>query len=71
MRKPDSRIYTLTCEQAGSKPTAAVFLDDNYDNIEAARALGIEVVHVGLDPLVAIAELQEILGRRGTKVKNR
>lgn len=71
MRKPDSRIYTLTCEQAGSKPTAAVFLDDNYDNIEAARALGIEVVHVGLDPLVAIAELQEILSRRGTKVKNR
>jgi putative hydrolase of the HAD superfamily len=65
MRKPDPRIYLLTCEQAGVAPEAAVFLDDNTDNVAAARALGIETVHVGRDPLATVAELRGILDRRG------
>jgi putative hydrolase of the HAD superfamily len=65
MRKPDPRIYELTCARAGVAPEAAVFLDDNRDNVAAARALGIETVHVGRDPLATVAELQEILERRG------
>ncbi len=69
MRKPDPKIYSLTCEQAGVAPTAAVFLDDNRDNIDAARSMGIEVVHVGLDPLVAIDELRTILDQRGIKTR--
>jgi epoxide hydrolase-like predicted phosphatase len=72
MRKPDRRIYELTCERAGAHPTASVFLDDNRENVAAARALGIETVHVGRDPLVAVAELRAILDRRGvTSVKPR
>jgi epoxide hydrolase-like predicted phosphatase len=65
MRKPDPRIYELTCARAGVRPEDAVFLDDNRDNVAAARALGIETVHVGPDPRVTIAELQAILDRRG------
>ena len=65
MRKPDRRIYELTCELAGADPEAAVFLDDNADNVEAAGALGIETVHVGIDPFAAISELDAILDRRG------
>ena len=65
LRKPDRRIYELTCERAGADPEAAVFLDDNADNVAAARALGIETVHVGTDPFAALAELDEILERRG------
>ena len=70
MRKPDPRIYLLTCERIGVDPEAAVFLDDNRDNVEAARALGMDAVHFmpGSDtPLPSLAELDEILARRGTR----
>ena len=70
MRKPDPRIYELTCSRAGVRPDESVFLDDNVDNVAAARALGIETVHVGRDPLATIAELRAILDRRGV-VRNR
>jgi epoxide hydrolase-like predicted phosphatase len=66
MRKPDPRIYELTCEQLGVEPEAAIFLDDNTDNVRAANALGIETVLVGYECLQAIADLDAILERRGT-----
>jgi putative hydrolase of the HAD superfamily len=66
LRKPDPAIYVLTCERIGVAPEAAVFLDDNHDNIAAARSLGMETVTVDEDPFVAVAELDEILTRRGT-----
>lgn len=66
MRKPDVRIYLLTCERVGVVPEACVFLDDNADNVAAARALGMETVHFGEDPFAAVAELDRILDRRGT-----
>lgn len=65
MRKPDPRIYELTCEQLGVAPTAAVFIDDNLDNIDAAAALGIATVLFS-DPVDSLAALDEILERRGT-----
>jgi putative hydrolase of the HAD superfamily len=65
MRKPDPAIYTYTCDLLEVAPTAAVFLDDNGDNIAAAAAMGLETVHVGVDPIVAIEELDVILERRG------
>jgi putative hydrolase of the HAD superfamily len=67
MRKPDPQIYLLTCERCGVEPEAAVFLDDNTDNVAASRALGIETVHVGRDPLATVAELRAILDRRGVQ----
>jgi putative hydrolase of the HAD superfamily len=67
MRKPDPRIYRLTCAQIDATPTVSVFLDDNLDNVNAARALGMEGVQVGEDPFAAIAELDAILERRGTR----
>jgi epoxide hydrolase-like predicted phosphatase len=69
MRKPDPRIYLLTCERIGVEPTASVFLDDNRDNVMAARAVGMEAVHfvtAGDDPLPPLVELDAILERRGT-----
>jgi epoxide hydrolase-like predicted phosphatase len=71
MRKPDPRIYELTCELAGVDPAATVFLDDNADNVNAAERLGIETVHVGQDPFDAIARLDAILDRRGLKATSR
>ena len=63
LRKPDPAIYLLTCERIGVAPEAAVFLDDNHDNIAAARALGMETVTVDEDPFVAVAELEAIIER--------
>jgi putative hydrolase of the HAD superfamily len=66
LRKPDPAIYLLTCERLGVDPGNAVFLDDNHDNIAAARTLGMETVTVDEDPLVAVAELEAIIERRRT-----
>jgi epoxide hydrolase-like predicted phosphatase len=65
MRKPEPEIYLLTCSRLEVEPTEAVFVDDNIDNVEAARALGMETVHFADDPRVALAELDAILDRRG------
>jgi putative hydrolase of the HAD superfamily len=67
VRKPDQRIYLLTCERLAVEPTTAVFIDDNRDNVDAARAVGMEAVQFGEDPLAVISELDAILERRGTR----
>ena len=65
LRKPDPRIYELTCERVAVEPAAAVFLDDNVENVESARAVGLECILVTPDPLTTIRELDELLARRG------
>ncbi len=60
MRKPEERIYRLTCERLGEAPERCVFLDDLGDNVKAARALGMHTVKV-TDPEDALHELHELL----------
>jgi epoxide hydrolase-like predicted phosphatase len=67
MRKPERAIYELTCTRMGIAPDQAVFVDDNADNIAAARAFGMEVVHFGEQPWAALDELDAILERRGVQ----
>ncbi len=43
--KPDLRIFEILLERYGLQPVSTVFVDDSKRNIEAARALGINVVH--------------------------
>jgi epoxide hydrolase-like predicted phosphatase len=66
MRKPERAIYELTCERMCVAPTETIFVDDNVDNVEAARAYGMATVHF-LDPVSAMAELDAILEHRGVK----
>jgi putative hydrolase of the HAD superfamily len=61
LRKPDPRIYELTCDRLGVEPAHAVFLDDLGVNLKPARALGMTTIKVG-DPAVALAELSAVLG---------
>jgi putative hydrolase of the HAD superfamily len=61
MRKPERGIYELTCTRMGIAPNEAVFIDDNLDNVEAARAYGMEAVHFGENPWDALTELDSIL----------
>ena len=63
-RKPRPEIYRLTCARLGVEPTEAVFLDDMAQNVEGARAVGMDAVLVD-DVREALAELDEILTRRG------
>ena len=61
LRKPDLRIYELTCQKLAVSPAAAVFLDDMGQNLKAAKSLGMTTIKVG-DPAAAIEELERILG---------
>lgn len=61
VRKPDPRIYTLTCERLGVDPNEAVFLDDLGINLKPARALGMQTIKV-ISEDQAIADLSQITG---------
>ena len=65
VRKPEREIYELTCSRMAIAPTEAIFIDDNADNVTAAREFGMEAVHFREDPWAALAELDAILERRG------
>src|SRR5688572_21441162 len=45
MRKPDPRIYRLTCERLGVAPARAAFVDDIEDNVAGARNVGLVGIH--------------------------
>jgi epoxide hydrolase-like predicted phosphatase len=70
MRKPERGIYELTCTRMGITPEEAVFIDDNADNIAAARAYGMEAVHFQENPWDALGALDEILERRGVRLRS-
>ncbi|HEV2992849.1 MAG TPA: HAD-IA family hydrolase [Acidimicrobiia bacterium] len=61
LRKPDPRIYELTCARVGVAPDEAVFLDDLGVNLKPARALGMATIKVS-DPDAALAQLADVLG---------
>jgi epoxide hydrolase-like predicted phosphatase len=69
MRKPDREIYELMCTRMGVEPGDALFVDDNLDNVAAARAYGMEVVHFGADPWVALSDIDAVLERRGVATR--
>jgi putative hydrolase of the HAD superfamily len=61
LRKPDVRIYELTCARLAVTPSEAVFLDDLGTNLKPARAMGMTTIKVD-DPATALAELERVLG---------
>ncbi|MCC7364972.1 MAG: HAD family phosphatase [Dehalococcoidia bacterium] len=61
MRKPEPRIYEMTCELLGVHPHEAVFLDDLGANLKGAKALGMTTIKVD-HTWSAIDELEAVLG---------
>lgn len=48
--KPDPRIYHLALQRLGVSPAEAVFFDDNPENIQSARQVGLHAfIYTGLD----------------------
>jgi 2-haloacid dehalogenase len=45
MMKPDPAIYALALQRFRLKPGEAIFIDDNHDNVVAARANGFVAHH--------------------------
>ncbi|HZR15420.1 MAG TPA: HAD-IA family hydrolase [Acidimicrobiia bacterium] len=61
LRKPDPRIYRLTCDRLGVTPPEVVFLDDLGVNLKPARELGMTTIKV-VEPADALRELAGHLG---------
>src|SRR5262245_32438172 len=61
LRKPDPRIYQLTCRELSVEPAQAAFLDQIGRNLKSARTLGMTTIKVE-DPDVALRELSAVLG---------
>jgi HAD superfamily hydrolase (TIGR01509 family) len=59
--KPDPRIYHIALQRLGVSPSESVFVDDFIENVEAARRLGIYVVHFAT-AAQARGQLEELLG---------
>jgi len=61
LRKPNASIYLSAAQQLNFAPEEIVYLDDFLPMAEAARKVGMKVVHV-TDHAAAIAEARELLG---------
>ena len=46
MRKPDDEIYLHVLAQHNLNPAETLFMDDNRDNLEGAKRVGIRVAHI-------------------------
>ena len=44
--KPDARLYQILLERYHLDSRDTLFIDDNFNNIEAAKTLGFETIHV-------------------------
>lgn len=59
--KPDRRIFGIALARADAQPHEAVFVDDFIENVDAARALGIQGVHF-LEPAAARMAIADLVG---------
>jgi 2-haloacid dehalogenase len=49
LMKPDSAIYKLAIHRFNLSPRETIFIDDKFENIEAAKILNLNTIHL-LDP---------------------
>ncbi len=61
VRKPNPKIYQMTCEQMSIAPEETIYLDDLGINLKPARALGLATIKV-LNANQALADLEKLLG---------
>lgn len=60
MRKPELEFYLLACKRNNINPTQAIFLDDIGINLKAAKALGMETIHVSIGKTLEAVKALEI-----------
>ena len=60
LRKPDPKIYYMSCNALGVKPEECIYLDDLGINLKPAREIGMTTIKV-IDPNEAINEVKKYL----------
>lgn len=60
LRKPDPKIYYMSCDALGVKPEECIYLDDLGINLKPARKIGMTTIKV-IDPNEAINEVKKYL----------
>ena len=60
--KPDRLVYEKAVSDLGVKPAEAVFVDDFPENVEGAKAAGLEAIQF-ISPDQALKDLQRLLDR--------
>ena len=60
LRKPDPKIYYMSCEALGVRPEECIYLDDLGINLKPARKIGMTTIKV-IDPNEAINEVKKYL----------
>ena len=60
LRKPDPKIYYMSCDALGVKPKECIYLDDLGINLKPAREIGMTTIKV-IDPNEAIYEVKKYL----------
>ncbi len=65
LKKPDPRIYALTCDRLRVQPGEMVFLDDKEHIVESARQFGIHAIHHRRTP-DSIAAIRAVLAEHGS-----
>jgi putative hydrolase of the HAD superfamily len=60
-RKPEPEVFHTVAEAMGIKLPRIVFFDDSLENVEGARAIGLQAVHVRSLADIKVS-LQEIIG---------
>jgi putative hydrolase of the HAD superfamily len=55
LRKPEKEAYQLVLEENGLQPSETLFIDDTLPNIEGAKLVGLETIH--LVPPKTIADI--------------
>ena len=58
--KPNSEIYELAINRFNLIPNESVFIDDNLDNINAAKDLGFKTIHL-INPLEIKLKIEQFL----------
>lgn len=61
--KPDARIYELLCQTYHLKPQECVFIDDRPENVEAAKAVGMQGIVFAGDYASVEERLQKMAER--------
>lgn len=67
LRKPDVRIFELTCRRLGLAPSECLFVDDLQCNIDAAASMGMTTIHCPDPVSVADEVVQLLLGHPATE----
>ena len=58
--KPDPKIYQLAISRFNLIPKETLFIDDRQDNIETAKNLGFQTIHL-IDPSIIKSEIDKFL----------